>query len=169
MNKILRTATILSWINMIFWGLGCLLLLFMTLAYGPAALIALILPSAVVLHSYASFQLQKSIKNPAVPLAGQTITGIRFIGFVALFIGLYLLVNSISSLLQPHASLKSLQDMQEQMGTKDSHFVPNMPIVIASALFGLLIGLCVVVNVNFNFRLLRWYLFIKNNSNNQEK
>jgi uncharacterized membrane protein len=174
MNKILRTATILSWINMIFWGLICLILLLGVLASGAMAmLIVLIFPSAIVLHSYASFQLQKSIKNPSVPLNSQTSTGIRFIGFVALFVGISLLVQGISTVIQPHTYLQQWQDyiksLQSQMGVKSIAFTPSIPKVIAMGVFSLLIGLCVAVNVNFNFRLLRWYLFIKNNSNNQEK
>lgn len=171
MNKILKIATVLSWINMILWSIVCLFFLLWILASGTMALlIILIFPSAIVLHSYASFQLQKSIRNPAIPLNSQTSTGIRFIGFVALFVGISLLVKGVSTVIQPHGYIKEFQSLQEQMGVKDTtSSTPSIPKVVIAGVFGLLFGLCVAVNVNLNFRLLRWYLFLKNNSNNSEK
>jgi len=169
MNKILKIATVLTWINMIVWIFVSLIGLLIALAAGLAGLVVLILPSAVVLHSYASFQLQKSIRNPAIPLNRQTPTGIRFIGFVALFVGITLLVQGISTVTQPHTYLKQWQEIQDQMKMKKSDFVPSTPMVIVAGVFSLLIGLSVAVNVNLNFRLLRWYYFLRNNSNDREK
>jgi hypothetical protein len=159
---------------MIFWSIVCLIFLLGVLASGTTAmLIVLIFPSAIVLHSYASFQLQKSIRNSAIPLNSQTSTGIRFIGFVALFVGISLLVQGIGTVMRPHSYLIQWQDyiksLQDQMAVKNIGFVPSIPKVIALGVLGLLFGLCVAVNVNLNFRLLRWYLFLKNNSNNSGK
>jgi len=169
MNKILKIATVLTWINMIFWGFVCLVFLWGVLSSGTTAmLIILIFPSAVVLHSYAAFQLQKSIRNPAVPLTSQTSGGIRFIGFVALFVGLIMLIQGIGTLTNAPAALKQWEDitkdLQNQTSTKDTVIVPTLSRVRLIGIFGLLIGLSVAVNVNLNFRLLRWYYFLRNNS-----
>jgi|SRR6185503_7499083 hypothetical protein len=174
MNKILKIATVLSWINMIFWGFVCLVFLWGVLSSGASAmLIILIFPSAIVLHSYAAFQLQKSIKKPAVPLSSQTSGGIRFIGFIALFVGLMMLIQGIGTLTNPQAALKQWQDitkdLQSQTSTKETVLTPTLFRVHLIGIFGLLIGLSVAINVNFNFRLLRWYHFLRNNSNDREK
>jgi hypothetical protein len=168
MRKILKTATVLSWINMIFWSLACLLGLLLVLASGTLAmLIILIFPSAIVLHSYAAFQLQKSIRNPAVPLSSQTSTGIRFIGFVALFVGISTLFQGIGIIQHGKDYLKQMLDLQksmkDQMSLKNVDFVPTLSWVRMVGVFSILIGLCVAVNVNLNFRLLRWYYFQRDN------
>ena len=174
MNKILKIATVLSWINMIFWSFICLIFLLLVLRSGTLTmLIILIFPSAVVLHSYASFQLQKCIRNPASPFNSQTSTGIRFIGFIALFVGLMFLIQGIGTLTNAPAALKQWQDltkdMQDQMAAKDMILIPTLSRVRLLGIFSLLIGLSIAVNVNLNFRLLRWYFFLRNNSNNPEK
>jgi hypothetical protein len=169
MNKILKIVKVLSWINMIIWIFVSIVGLLIALGAGtPAALVVIIFPSAVVLHSYASFQLQKSIRNPAIPLNRQTPMGIRFIGFVALFVGISMLVNGISTAAQPHAYLKQWQDMQEQMNLKKGNFIPTRSMIVAAGLFSLLVGLSVAVNVNLNFRLLRWYNYIRENSDKSD-
>jgi hypothetical protein len=170
MNKVLKIATVLSWINMIFWGFMCFGALLLVLALrAPAALVIIILPGAIVLHSYASFQLQKSIRNPAIPLNSQTPTGIRFIGFVALFVGIMLLFDGATAVMQPQVYIKNMQQLWDQFGVKSKSAVPTITQARLSGAFVALIGLCVAVNVNLNFRLLRWYYYIRNNTNNPEK
>ncbi|HEY8967814.1 MAG TPA: hypothetical protein VIM64_01945, partial [Puia sp.] len=62
------------------------------------------------------------------------------------------------------------KDLQNRTSTKDAvMIVPTLSRVRLIGTFGLLIGLSVAVNVNLNFRLLRWYYFLRNNSNNSEK
>ena len=163
MNKVLKIATVLTWINMIFWGMICLFALLIVLGSGsPALLIFLVFPSAIFLHSYAAFQLQKTIRYPVIPLSKQTPTGIRFIGFVALFVGISLLANGIGFIQDPKEFLSLLQSQWPQE-LKDSHPL-KITQVRAMGIFFLVMGLCVAVNVNLNFRLLRWYYFIRNNS-----
>lgn len=174
MNKVLKIATVLTWINMIIWGLLCLNLLFSIIASGASAsLIFFVLFSAIVLHSYASFQLQKSLRNPAVPLSSQTSTGIRFIGIVALFLGLLMVFAGIVLLTNASGVLKFLQDYMNDAQAKSSPnertFTWTVSIVRILGLFYLLVGLSVAVNVNLNFRLLRWYYYTRNNSDNPEK
>ena len=164
MNRILKISTVLTWINMIFWGLGCLLLLLGVLASGMFTMsVLLVFPSAVVLHSYAVFQLHKSIRNPAVPLNSQTPTGIRFIGFVAMFVGISDLFAGINCIQNAPDILKQLLNQGPQL--KDLHVTAGQ--VRALGVFVLLIGLSVAVNVNLNFRLLRWYYFLRDS--NKEK
>ncbi|HVU57129.1 MAG TPA: hypothetical protein VHD83_18840 [Puia sp.] len=174
MNKILKIATVLTWINMIFWCFVTLLGLLVVLASGTlTALIILIFPTAVILHSYAAFQLQKSIRDPAIPLNSQTSTGIRFIGFVALFAGIGTLIQGIGLVQSAHEFLKqmleSMKTLQEQMHLKRELVPPTISQIRVLGVFIALIGLSVAVNVNLNFRLLRWYYFLRNNSNNPEK
>ena len=171
MNKVLKIATVLTWINMIIWCFMTLAGLLVVSAYGAIALIVLLLPTAVVLHSYASFQLQKSIRRPAVPLNSQTSVGIRFIGFVALFAGVGTLISGIGVIQHPQVyldqTLGSQKALQEQMHLPFAK--PTISQVYAVGAFVALVGLSVAVNVNLNFRLLRWYYYLRDNSNNQEK
>ncbi|HVV05130.1 MAG TPA: hypothetical protein VHC96_12955 [Puia sp.] len=174
MNKILKIATVLTWINMIIWSFFCLNILFSILSSGATAfLILFVFCSAIVLHSYASLQLQKSLKNPAVPLSSQTSTGIRFIGVVALLLGLLFVIAGIIILTNATAVFKFLQDYtkdaQPKAPSNEIGFTLTMSSVRIIGLCYLLIGLSVAINVNLNFRLLRWYYFLRNNSNDREK
>jgi hypothetical protein len=169
MNRILKIIKVLSWINVIFWGFICLLIVLVALVFrAPAILAAIILPGAVVLHSYASLQLQKSVRNPGIPLNNQTPVGIRFIGFIALFVGIMVLFDGVSAAMQPNAYIKQMQQVGEQMGVKSSYAVQSTTQAILTGIFVALIGLCVAVNVNLNFRLLRWYNYMRSNSNKSD-
>lgn len=173
MNKILKIATVLTWINMIIWSFITLLCLLVVLAYGIMAALILIFPTAVILHSYASFQLQKSIRHPAIPLNSQTSVGIRFIGFVALFAGIGTLIQGIGIVQHPQEYLNQMletqKSLQGQMHLNNSLAQPSIPQIRFVGTFIALIGLSVAINVNLNFRLLRWYYFLRNNSNDREK
>jgi len=173
MNKILKIATALTWINMIFWSFVTLLALLIVLAYGIMAALILIFPTAVILHSYASFQLQKSIRHPSVPLNSQTSVGIRFIGFVALFACIGTLIQGIGIIQHPQEYLKQMLESQKSLQDQVHLNKPLTPPTISQirliGTFVALIGLSVAINVNLNFRLLRWYYFLRNNSNNSEK
>jgi hypothetical protein len=148
---------------MIIWGLLCTFVLLAVLTSGSLAyFVVLVLPSAIVLHSYAALKLQKSIRNPAVPLNSQTPTGIRFIGFVALFIGISNLISGFSII---QNSREFLQQVQSQMTPemKQLHFTEAH--MRAVGIITLLVGLCVSVNVVLNLRLLKWYILSRNNTN----
>jgi len=173
MNKILKIARVLTWINMIIWSFITLLCLLVVLAYGIIAALILIFPTAVVLHSYASLQLQKSIRHPTIPLNSQTSVGIRFIGFVALFAGIGTLIQGIGIAQHPQEYLNQMLDsqksLQEQIHLNKPVVPPTISQIRMVGIFVALIGLSVAVNVNLNFRLLRWYYYTRNNSNNPEK
>lgn len=173
MNKIMKIATVLTWINMIIWSFITLLCLVVVLAYGIMAALILIFPTAVILHSYASFQLQKSIRSPAIPLNSQTSVGIRFIGFVALFAGIGTLIQGIGIVQHPqeylNQMLESQKSLQGQMHLNNSLSQPSISQIRFVGIFIALIGLSVAINVNLNFRLLRWYYFLRSNSNDPEK
>jgi hypothetical protein len=172
MNKTLKVATVLSWINMIIWGLVCLVLLLGLLASGNMTMtLVLIFLSAIILHSYAAFQLHKSIRNPAIPLSSQTSTGIRFIGFVAMFIGISFIFAAVNGYQHSHDILKQMNDNAKEMGAqfpqmKDFKYTIGQINMLITIL--LLIGLCIVVNVNLNFRLLRWYFLLRNNDKKEK-
>jgi hypothetical protein len=74
MKTALKTATILSWINLIIGGILVLGGLFSMLMAPNVMLmlISVVLTGSIVLHSYATLQLRKSIINPDIPLSSQT-------------------------------------------------------------------------------------------------
>jgi hypothetical protein len=112
--------------------------------------------SAIVLHNYAALQLQKSIRNPAIKLSNHTPTGIRFVGFIALFLGVCYLANGFKVLQDPIESLKLVQAQAPEYFKT----VPVANIRIWGAIV-LMLGMCISVNVFLNFRLLRWYYLVK--------
>src|ERR1700748_3049830 len=110
MKNELKVATFLSWFNMIVWGLVAVLgILGVILSGNLSYLVITFLTGVTVLHSYASLQLQKSIKNPAVPLSNQTPIGIRFMGFIALFFGVLYIGDGIGLLQSTPDMVKLLQ------------------------------------------------------------
>jgi hypothetical protein len=156
MKTILKISTVLSWFNLI---IGCIFTVFGLLlglsTSNISILIACFLLSAIILHSYAALQLRKSINHPDTPLSAQTPTGIRFIGAIALFFGVAFFANSIALLRNIPEALKLFPPELHQ----------PKELQIASlrfgAFFGLLCGLSIALNVMMNFRLLRWYHFMK--------
>src|ERR1700733_11087450 len=89
MKTTLKVSTVLSWFNLVVWGLFALMGILGAFAAGNLSfLLVTFLTGVTVLHSYASLKLHKSIRQPNVPLSDQTPSGIRFIGFIALFLGL---------------------------------------------------------------------------------
>jgi len=158
MKKVVRIASILSRINLVVWGLICVFGLLLSLASGNFALIlGSFLLSSVALHSYAALQLHKSIRDPAIPLGSQTPTGIRFVGFVALFFGVLYIAYGLSILQHPQVILQTMQSSMSQLknvGTREMRVI---------GVFILLLGLCPTINVVLNFRLLRWYYLSKEN------
>ncbi len=86
MKTVLKISSILSWFNMIVWGIVIVLLVLNILGVGQMGILFFpFLLCVIILHSYAALQLHKSIRNPETPLSRQTPTGIRFIGVVAAF------------------------------------------------------------------------------------
>ncbi|HWK02729.1 MAG TPA: hypothetical protein VNS58_03820 [Puia sp.] len=160
MKNALKVSTILSWVNLIAWGLfagnGILESLF---GGNPLLLLFAFLFSAIVLHSYACLKLQKSIKNPAIPLNSQTSVGIRFIGLIALLFGIGFFTLGFVALqnIRTIAPLMAPQMPPEYKGVDLYHFVTGFGI------FLMISGILIAVNVFLSFRLLRWYLFLREN------
>lgn len=157
MKRALKIASVLTWFNLVVWGLITACLLLGATMMGPVALVGAVLLSAIPLNCYAALQLHKSIRRPAIKLSHQTPVGIRFIGFVALFFGLSTIMGELGNLKNPG---KWLEVMKESFsGMKGLEGLTVNTVRLAS-LVGLLLGLAVVVNVILNFRLLRWYYLV---------
>lgn len=152
MKKFTTITGILSWINLIIGGLITLFGLIQALMGGGiVAVLQLLLIGSVVLHSYAALQLRKSIVYPDAPLDSKTPTGIRFIGFLALMLG----VGCVFQGVQVIGNTKELIDQVE---------LPEMPKEInveqmfrGVGYFVLVFGLSVAINVLLNISMLKWY------------
>lgn len=160
MKTTLTVARILTWFNLIVW-IGFLAILFLAvLAMQAYALLVIVfLFCAMPLHSYAALKLQKSIRFPAIRLSNQTPVGIRFIGIIALFFGFTMLANSYFTLQNPVKTLELMKEgMAEAKGVTNAQL---MGYIRGGAVFGVILGLCVIVSVVLNMRLLRWYYLVK--------
>jgi len=144
-------ATILSWINLVFWSLTCLLLLLAAGAGGGLFLIMAFFLSAIPLHSYAAILFHKHLKNPAIPLKRQTISGLRFMGFVVIFFGFTMAANGVVALQNTKEILKTEQELMPQMKNLTENTIR------VGGVIGILLGICLLANVFLNMRLLRWY------------
>lgn len=157
MKTVLKISTVLSWFNLIVWGVIVLFFVLNLLGAGQLALLFFpFLLCVTVLHSYAALQLHKSIKDPEKPLSKQTPAGIRFIGIVAGFLGIIFFVDGLAV----------LQNTHEAMQMAISQYPPAKDLISLASLraagaFALISGICIVLNVLLNFRLLRWYHFMK--------
>ena len=161
MKTVLRVATILTWFNLLLWGFLIVLLALAALAmHAISMFIPLILISAIPLNCYAALQLQKSIRQPALRLSSQTPTGIRFVGFVALFFAISFFVNGITLLSNSQTAVKLLREEMSQIkgANLSSITIASVQVAAAGVVF---LGICIGVNVILNFRLLRWYYLVK--------
>jgi len=161
MKTILRLATILTWFNLLLWGFLIVLLALAALAVHAIPLfIPLVLFSSIPLNCYAALQLQKSIRQPVIRLSSQTPTGIRFVGFVALFFAISFVVNGFTLLSNSQTFVKLFKEQMTQVKEADLVFIT----VANAQRLGVIIiflGLCIGANVILNFRLLRWYYLVK--------
>ena len=152
MKKFTTITGILSWINLIIGGLITLFGLIQALMGGGiVAMLQLLLIGSVVLHSYAALQLRKSIMNPDIPLDSKTPTGIRFIGFLALMLG----VGCVFQGVQVIGNTKELIDQVELPEMPKEINVENM--FRGVGYFVLVFGLSVAINVLLNISMLKWY------------
>ncbi|MCC6289681.1 MAG: hypothetical protein IT249_17525 [Chitinophagaceae bacterium] len=159
MKKVLNISNVLSWINIIIGGilvLGGLIGALMS-AGALAILLSVVLTGSIVLHSYATLQLRKSILNPGIPLSSQTSGGLRLVGFVALF---FAIMNIMSAVM-------IIQNAPEAAKQITLPFKPEGFNIIAAikftGIFSLLFSIGVAVNVILSFQLLKWYMSLKNN------
>ncbi len=168
MKRTLKAATILTWFNLIFWGLvdGILLLGTLSAMFLPGLLAAVLL-SAIPLNCYAALKLHKSIRDSSIPLSQQTPMGIRFIGFIALFFGVYSIGDGFALI----SNAKEILDFMKDYYMKQAPDLAQMPAfksmgvadVRAAGVVCLILGLCLTVNVVLNLRLLRGYLLLRKN------
>ncbi|MFT3749874.1 MAG: hypothetical protein QM768_16240 [Agriterribacter sp.] len=160
MKTALKITNVLSWINIIIAGILVLGGLIGTLMSAGALtmLLSVVLTGSIVLHSYATLQLRKSILNPEIPLSNQTSGGLRMVGFIALF---FAIMNIMSAVM-------IIQNAPEAAKQITLPFKPEGFDVVSAikftGIFSLLFSIGVAVNVMLSFRLLKWYASAKNNS-----
>ena len=160
MKTALRIASVLTWFNLILWGLITALLFLGSLGMGLFLLVPAFILSSIPLNCYAALQLHKSIRNPTVKLSSQTPAGIRFIGFIALFFGILQVTNSIGILKDPAEMLRLTKESFSQVKGMDAYTMTT-GLARTSAVISLVLGLAILVNVLLNFRLLRWYYLVR--------
>lgn len=154
MNTTLKITNILSWINLVIGSIlvaGGLLSMLAT-PNASILLVSVVLTGSIVLHSYAALQLRKSIVNPNIPLNKQTPTGIRFIGFMALFFAILNIGNAVVI----------IQNAREVLQQVELPFKPEGVNLVAAVrgagIFSLIFSLSIAINVLMNIRILRWYM-----------
>ncbi|HMH22737.1 MAG TPA: hypothetical protein VK563_13215 [Puia sp.] len=158
MRTVLKVSTVLSWINLIIWGIIPVMGVLGALMVGnPLVLVLYFVMGATALHSFAALKLHASIRNPAIPLSNQTPAGIRFVGVIALFLGVIYLGCAVIVLQNTQEIIKLMQ-AQYPTQLKTADLVNNAH---TGAVFLLFSGISIAVNVILNFRLLRWYFFMK--------
>jgi hypothetical protein len=163
MKRTLTVATVLTWFNLILWGGFIALVLLGAFFTGQMAVLGgLVLMSAIPLTCYAGLKLHTSIRYPNVPLNNQTPVGIRFVGLMALFFGIYFVYTGIGIVGNPNAGIDAFKESLRQMPIKVQPGVENMAgaIVHLMAIALIVLGLIVAVNVILNLRLLRWYYLV---------
>jgi hypothetical protein len=93
MKKSLKVANILSWFSLFYWGVPLVMYILRSLsAFNPAVIAMAVILGSIPLHSYAALQLHKSIRRPEIKLSHNTPAGIRFVGLIALCIGVILVL-----------------------------------------------------------------------------
>lgn len=154
MKTTLNITHVLSWINLIIGGLlvaGGLLSMLAT-PNASILLVSVVLTGSIVLHSYAALQLRKSIIHPNIPLNKQTPTGIRFIGFMALFFAILNIGNAVVIIQNAAEVIKQIQLPFKPEG------VDLVSMIRGVGIFSLLFSIGIAVNVLLNIRLLKWYM-----------
>jgi hypothetical protein len=159
MKTSLKVASVLTWFNLIWWGLNLVSSLPRAFAIGVPMLVFVVVLASIPLNCYAAIQLHKSIRHPSVKLGSQVPVGIRFVGMVAQFCGLGLTLVGLIFLLYTAQLLAIVKDpgvntegIQEFLNPRGIRFIGG---------FFLFLGLCIVANVILNFRLLRWYYLVR--------
>ena len=162
MKKILTLTSVLSWINLL---VGAMLVIFALIVFlsspaaGLAGLFIIVLSGSLILHSYAAMQLRRSILYPSIPLSAQTPSGIRIMGFIALFFAMMSFANAIVFIQQAPELAKQVS-LPPQV--KNLNVVP---LLRASGIVTLIISLSIFTNVILNFRLLKWYIISSQEEN----
>ena len=164
MKTALKVATVLTWFNLIFWGLILVALFLGVLLTGQTVILAgVVLLSAIPLNCYAALKLHTSIRYARVPLSHQTPVGIRFVGLMALFFGFTFIFTGGQLFSNPKPGLEAFSQFTEQFVKPVQAKLTGlaMTFVRSLAVAFLLLGVLVVVNVILNLRLLRWYYLVR--------
>jgi hypothetical protein len=158
MKTVLKISLALTWFNLVVWGFIVAVGILMSFATGNmyGALVAFLM-AATVLHSYASLKLHKSIRHSNIPLSDQTPAGIRFVGFVALFVGIMYVGYGVALWQTPGEFSK----MNMAQMPAEYRNIDLTRIVRVMGVFCIIIGIFVGINVLLNIRLLRWYYLVK--------
>jgi len=118
-------------------------------------LISVVLTGSIVLHSYATLQLRKSIIHPDIPLNSQTSSGIRMVGFMALFFAMLNIGNAVVIIQNAGEAIKQIE---LPVMPKNFDLVKAVRII---GIISLIFSVGIVINVMMSFRLLRKYLLSK--------
>jgi hypothetical protein len=158
MKRSLKIASVLSWINLVFWGLNVGSALLSSFSgFNPLILVSIVLLASIPLHSYAALQLHKSIRKPEIKLSHQTPVGIRFVGLVAMLFGFFFVLGG---LLMARNGAEMLNTLREQGFMKEMYAQMTADMIRQWGIVMLVLGAVVIVNVVLNLRLLRWYYLV---------
>ncbi len=154
MKTEIKISAILSWINLIIGGMWVFAGLMAVLMMGNMMmLLPVLLIASIVLHSYASLQLIRSMKDPSVPLSSQTPMGIRMVGFLALFFAVSNIISAVTVWQNAgEFAEKTKESLPEQLKDFDV-----MPYLKGMVVFLLAFNLGLAINVLISMRLLRRY------------
>lgn len=154
MKTEIKISTILSWINLIVGGMWVFAGVLAVLVMGNMMLLLpVLLIASIVLHSYATMQLIRSLKDPSVPLSSQTPMGIRMVGFLALF---FAVSNIISAVTVWQNSGEFVAQMRETLPEQLKDF-DIKPYLQGMVVFLVIFNVCIAVNVLISMRLMRRY------------
>lgn len=144
----------MSWINIVIGGMWLLAALMGVLMMGNMVmLLPVLLVASIALHSYASLQLIRSVKDPSVPLSTQTPMGIRMVGFVALFFSVTNIIGAVTAWQNAGEFVeKTRETLPEQL--KDFDIKPYLQGML---IFLFVFNISIAVNVLISMRLLRRY------------
>ncbi len=162
MKTALKIASVLTWFNIIFWGLtGAFLLLGSLGSMNLPVLAATVLMSAIPLNCYAALKLHASIRRAGLPLSHQTPVGIRFVGFIALFFGIICVGDGFVLISNTKEVLDTFREQLAQYPQVTQFKSLTIADFRSGGVFVLFLGLSVVVNVVLNLRLLHWYYLVR--------
>jgi hypothetical protein len=153
---------VLAVFNLIIWGI--LLagpLLGALVAFNPLVLVMLVLFAAMPLHSYAALQLQKSLRHPEIKLSQQTPVGIRFVGLIALFVGIFMALGGFLVLTDAKEWLPLMKEQMASLNKQQDLSTITVGYLQGIGGFLLITGLMAIVSVLIHLRLLRWYFLVK--------
>jgi hypothetical protein len=159
MKTILKIASVLTWVNIVLWGAGVIFGMLVTLLrVDLAGLLLCVLLSAIPLSCFAALKLHTSLRYPNVPLSRESAAGIRFVGFMALFFGIWMVTGGIDLMADPSPIIDGMKKLGEQL-PKEMRAYYQVGRVFGELVGAvvLMLGLSIAVNTVLNLRLLRWY------------